>query len=125
MTTHTIGQSISRVDARGKVTGETQYSGDLSMPGMLFMKILFAERPHTRVISIETSEAEAALGVAAVYTAKDVPVNNYGLQIPDQPVLCGPDLTPIPAFPQSGGRSAPDASAGGRRGEGRYRPLRG
>jgi CO/xanthine dehydrogenase Mo-binding subunit len=31
--------------------------------------------------------------VAAVLTAKDVPVNEYGLQIPDQPVLCGP-----PAF---------------------------
>jgi CO/xanthine dehydrogenase Mo-binding subunit len=90
MTTQTIGQSISRVDARGKVTGETQYSGDLSMPGMLFMKILFAERPHARVVSIDTSKAEAAPGVAAVYTAKDVPLNNYGLQIPDQPVLCGP-----------------------------------
>ena len=26
----------------------------------------------------------------AVYTAKDVPVNEYGLQINDQPVLVGP-----------------------------------
>lgn len=26
----------------------------------------------------------------AVLTAKDVPVNEYGLQTPDQPVLCGP-----------------------------------
>ena len=26
----------------------------------------------------------------AVFTAKDVPVNEYGLQIKDQPVLCGP-----------------------------------
>ena len=90
MSTHTVGQSIPRVDALGKVTGKTPYSGDLSMPGMLFMKILFAERPHARVKSIETSRAEAAPGVAAVYTAKDVPVNEYGLQIPDQPVLCGP-----------------------------------
>ena len=85
-----IGQSFPRIDARGKVTGETDYSGDLSMKGMLYAKILFAERPHARVLSVKTSKAEAAAGVVAVYTSKDVPVNEYGLQIPDQPVLCGP-----------------------------------
>src|SRR6266508_1761286 len=90
MTTQTIGKSIQRIDALGKVTGETPYSGDLSMQGMLYMKILFAERPHARVKSIDTSKAEAAPGVVAVYTSKDIPVNEYGLQIPDQPVLCGP-----------------------------------
>ena len=70
--------------------GETLYSGDLAMPGMLHMKTLFAERPHARVKSIHVEKAQAATGVAAVYTAKDVPVNEYGLQISDQPVLCGP-----------------------------------
>lgn len=88
--TDTIGRSHPRVDAQGKVTGETNYSGDLSMPGMLHMKIVFAGRPHARVKSIKTVKADAAPGVAAVFTAKDVPVNEYGLQIPDQPVLCGP-----------------------------------
>ncbi len=91
MTTYnTVGKSLPRVDARGKVTGETTYSGDLSMPGMLHMKMLFAGRPHARIKAIDTSKAEAAPGVAAVYTAKDVPVNEYGLQWQDQPVLCGP-----------------------------------
>jgi CO/xanthine dehydrogenase Mo-binding subunit len=86
----TVGKSLQRPDARGKVTGETAYSGDLSIKGMLFMKLLFAERPHARVRSIETKAAESASGVVAVFTSKDVPVNEYGLQIPDQPVLCGP-----------------------------------
>ncbi len=86
----TIGRSLPRTDALGKVTGETDYSGDLSMEGMLFMKILLSERPHARVRRIDTKAAEAAPGVVAVFTAKDVPVNEYGLQIPDQPVLCGP-----------------------------------
>jgi CO/xanthine dehydrogenase Mo-binding subunit len=54
------------------------------------MKILFSNRPHARVLSIDTGQAEAAQGVVAVYTAKDVPVNEYGLQWQDQPVLCGP-----------------------------------
>jgi CO/xanthine dehydrogenase Mo-binding subunit len=88
-----VGKSVPRQDALGKVTGATPYSGDLSMPGMLFMKILFAERPHARVKAIHTADAVAAPGVVAVYTAADVPVNEYGLQLPDQPVLCGPGST--------------------------------
>ncbi len=85
-----VGKSFPRTDAYGKVTGQAAYSGDLSMPGMLFMKILFAERPHARVRSVDVARAQSAPGVVAVLTAKDVPVNEYGLQIPDQPVLCGP-----------------------------------
>lgn len=85
-----IGISVPRNDAEGKVTGKTPYSGDLSMPGMLYMKTAFAERPHARVRSVEVQAALASPGVVAIYTAADVPVNEYGLQIPDQPVLCGP-----------------------------------
>jgi len=85
-----VGQSVPRIDAKGKVTGETRYSGDIVMEGMLHMKILFAGRPHARVLNIDISAAESMPGVAAVYTAKDIPVNEYGLQINDQPVLCGP-----------------------------------
>ena len=67
------------------------------MPGMLHMKILFAGRPHARVVKIQTAQAESMQGVAAVFTAADVPVNEYGLQKRDQPVLCGPGSTPAPA----------------------------
>ncbi|HET7144044.1 MAG TPA: aldehyde oxidase, partial [Anaerolineales bacterium] len=90
MSDNSVGKSLPRIDARGKVTGKTKYSGDLTMPGMLHMKILFAERPHARVKSVYTGTTQGAPGVVAVFTAKDVPVNEYGLQIPDQPVLCGP-----------------------------------
>ncbi len=90
MTTKTIGQSAPRVDAQAKVTGLALYAGDLAMPGMLHTKVLFAGRPHARILSIDTSEAEACTGVVAVFTARDVPVNEYGLMMNDQPVLCGP-----------------------------------
>src|SRR5512132_3601542 len=85
-----VGKSLPRIDARGKVLGETPYSGDRSMKGMLHMKLLFADRPHARVKWIKTGRAEAAPGVVAVYTSKDVARNEYGLQWQDQPVLCGP-----------------------------------
>ena len=85
-----VGKPLPRVDALGKVTGETQYSGDLVRPDMLHMKILFADRPHARVLWVKTDKAESAPGVVAVYTSRDVPRNEYGLQWQDQPVLCGP-----------------------------------
>jgi CO/xanthine dehydrogenase Mo-binding subunit len=85
-----IGQSIHRIDARGKVTGETLYPGDINLPDQLYMKILFAGQPHAIIKQIDISDAEATPGVVAVFTAKDVPVNEYGLNMPDQPVLCGP-----------------------------------
>lgn len=84
-----VGKSIPRCDARAKVTGQALYPGDLSMPGMLYMKILFAERPHARIRSMDTSQAKASPGVVAIYSAQDVPVNEYGLKDKDQPVLCG------------------------------------
>ncbi len=85
-----IGQPIRRIDARGKVTGETLFPGDVNLPNQLYMKILFAGRPHAIVHSIDTSAADALPGVIATFTAKDVPVNEYGLIYNDQPVLCGP-----------------------------------
>ncbi len=85
-----LGQNIGRVDAVGKVLGETLYPGDFDQEGQLWMKVRFTDHVHARITAIDTSAAEAYPGVVAVLTAKDVPVNEYGLGIPDQPVLCGP-----------------------------------
>jgi CO/xanthine dehydrogenase Mo-binding subunit len=85
-----IGRSAPRIDAPAKVTGAALYPGDIVYPDMLHMATLFAGRPHARVMSIDAAAAEAAPGVVAVFTARDVPVNEYGLQMNDQPVLCGP-----------------------------------
>lgn len=90
-----IGRSIDRIDAFDKVTGAALYPGDLNRPDMLHMKILFAGRPHARIIQIDTSLAEVFPGVVAVYTSRDVPINEYGLQEKDQPVLCGPCVSQV------------------------------
>ena len=85
-----VGQNTIRTDAVSKVTGSALYPGDLTLPHMAHMKILFARRPHAIVKAIDTSTAAQAPGVIAVFTAKDVPNNEYGLIMPDQPVLVGP-----------------------------------
>jgi CO/xanthine dehydrogenase Mo-binding subunit len=88
-----IGQNVYRGDAVAKVTGAALYPGDLIKEHMLHMKVLFARRPHAIVTSIDTSQAEQVPGVVAIYTAIDVPNNEYGLIMPDQPVLVGPGST--------------------------------
>jgi len=82
-----IGQSWPRVDAVDKVTGAALFPGDLTMPGMLHMKVLFARRPHARIKRLDVHRALAAPGVVAVLTSKDVPVNEFGLVMFDAPVL--------------------------------------
>ncbi|MBA3871667.1 MAG: xanthine dehydrogenase family protein [Anaerolineae bacterium] len=89
-TTVAIGQNVKRLDAVGKVTGETPYPSDINMDGQLWMKIRFSDRAHARVVAIDTQAAQALSGVVRIFTAKDVPQNEYGLVTKDQPVMCGP-----------------------------------
>ncbi|TAK29611.1 MAG: 4-hydroxybenzoyl-CoA reductase [Chloroflexota bacterium] len=67
----TIGQRIARSDSFVKVTGEAQYAGDLSLPRMLYGKILRSPLPHARILHIDTSRAERMPGVKAVVTGRD------------------------------------------------------
>ena len=83
-----VGQSVSRVDGLGKLTGDAVYAGDISFPRMLHLKILRSDRPHGRILGIRTDKAEKHPGVVAVFTYKDIPgTNRIGLH-KDQPVLC-------------------------------------
>jgi CO/xanthine dehydrogenase Mo-binding subunit len=50
-----IGHSVTRVDAPGKVKGETFYPGDINLPDQAMMKILFARRPHAIIRRIDTT----------------------------------------------------------------------
>ncbi|MFL5761195.1 MAG: xanthine dehydrogenase family protein molybdopterin-binding subunit [Thermomicrobiales bacterium] len=87
-----IGAALPRQDALGKVTGETRYPGDLIQPGMLHLKVVFAGRPHARILAIDAGDALALPGVVAVLTAADVPYNAFGLIDHDQPVLCSDNV---------------------------------
>ena len=84
-----LGVSHKRDDAAGKVTGTARYPGDIMPQDMLHAKIVFSGRPHARMISIDTLAARSAPGVMLVLTAADVPVNEYGLEVFDQPVFVG------------------------------------
>ena len=67
-----IGKRIPKLDAPEKATGLARYIADIKLPHMLHGKILFAGRPHARIVDVETSVAEALPGVRAVITAADI-----------------------------------------------------
>ncbi len=84
-----VGARVPKVDAPAKATGKFSYAGDFVVPGMAIAKIVWSEYPHAEIVSLNTLQAEAAPGVLAVLTAKDVPGRNlYGTLQPDQPVFC-------------------------------------
>ena len=68
--------------------GDTQYAGDMHMPGMLHARILWAGVPHAIIRGIDTSIAKKVPGVRSVLTAADIPgINRFGLAVLDQRVL--------------------------------------
>jgi len=84
-----IGQSVVKWDADSKARGAFVYPSDLSLPGMLHVKVLRSDRPYALVKSIEIDNALSSPGVVCVLTARDVPgYNRFGLVTADQPVLC-------------------------------------
>jgi CO/xanthine dehydrogenase Mo-binding subunit len=85
-----VGKAYTRVDALAKVTGTAIFPGDIKLKDQLYMKLLFSEHAHAVIKSIDLSKAKKIPGVVEIFTASDVPNNEYGLIIPDQPVLCGP-----------------------------------
>ena len=83
-----VGESVRRVDAIPKVTGEFAYASDLFDAGMLWGHTLRSPHAHARIRSIDISQALAMAGVHAVMTHEDVPGDKrYGLEFADQPVL--------------------------------------
>src|SRR5262245_43009018 len=73
-----IGERNRKVDGPGKVTGRALYTDDIVLPGMLHAKILRSPHPHARIVSIDTTLAEALPGVHAVVTGKEMAVA-YGI----------------------------------------------
>ena len=66
-----VGTRQIRPDGVDKVTGRAKFGADLSLPGMIGGKVLRSPHPHAKILSIDTSAAEALPGVKAVVTGKD------------------------------------------------------
>ena len=70
------GSRVHRVDVAEKVQGYGKYPDDYYPDGMLYGGAVRSKYPRARVLSVDTSAAEALPGVVGVYTAADVPGEN-------------------------------------------------
>lgn len=68
-----VGTRPVRPDGVEKVTGRANYCADTRLPGMLYGRLKRSPHAHARILSIDTSAAEALPGVRAVITAADFP----------------------------------------------------
>jgi 4-hydroxybenzoyl-CoA reductase alpha subunit len=85
-----IGQPLPKIDAWGKVIGDTRYTDDLVLPRMAFGKLLRSPHAHARIRGIDTTRARAVPGVYAVITGADLPRVKFGI-LPvsqDEEALC-------------------------------------
>jgi len=83
----TIGQPTTRIEGQDKVTGTTQYTADVALPGTLWGRALRSPLPHARILRIDTSRAQQVPGIHAVLTGADVRGIRYGRRLFDVPVL--------------------------------------
>ena len=84
-----IGKPWAKVDAMGKVTGETIYADDLMLPRMLFCKILRSPHPHARLRHVDVTPALERPGVVAALTGHDLPIKFGILPVSqDEEALC-------------------------------------
>jgi len=84
-----IGKSPVKVDGYAKCTGTTRYADDLSLPRQLYAKLLRSHVAYARIVSIDTSAAEAMDGVVAVLTGASMPTTFGILPVSqDEHALC-------------------------------------
>ncbi len=69
----TIGQPRPLIDGRPKVTGETRFTADVNLPGMLHARLVTSLYAHAAIRRVDTAAALKVPGVVMVLTAADLP----------------------------------------------------
>ncbi|MBM2802314.1 MAG: Xanthine dehydrogenase family protein [Deltaproteobacteria bacterium] len=83
-----VGQAISMVDSRLRVTGSIDYTLNFELPRMLHGAMLRSPHAHARIVKVDASRAARYPGVAAVLTRDDLIGDHidpyFGLILQDQ-----------------------------------------
>src|SRR5262249_37461908 len=84
-----VGANVPRFGGVERGTGSQRVLADISLPGVLYVKLVTLDVARARIISIEVSEARNVTGVIAIMTADDLrmPVPRFGPVYKDRPVL--------------------------------------
>ncbi len=84
-----LGSRGRKADSIRKALGTEIYADDIALPRMAHGRILRSTRPHARILSIDTSKAEALPGVYAVMVGAELPQAYCVIPwTPDETALC-------------------------------------
>jgi len=100
-TTETDAREVGRARLRKEdarlITGQTNWTGNLTLPGLTHVAFLRSPYAHARITSVDLSAARAASGVLAVFSGADVAAEQGSLPcawpvtedivIPDHPAM--------------------------------------
>lgn len=82
-----VGNPTPRVEGELKVSGEARYAVDITLPGMLWGKLLRSPIASGKIKRIDTQKAHALAGVHAVITGADCTGLKIGRRLYDMPIL--------------------------------------
>ncbi len=83
-----VGQSELRIGAVERLSGECRFAADIDMESVVALQVLRSDRPHARIVQMDTSDALRVHGCLAVFTATDIPGRNrLGIIKKDQRLL--------------------------------------
>ncbi len=85
-----VGTSGAKYEAAELTLGDRGYVDDIRVPGMLHAALHLTAHTRADIVRIDTSKAASAPGVVAVFTAADIPGEQYvGIIHKDWPVFIG------------------------------------
>src|SRR5262245_26433511 len=73
-----MGQSVRRTEDVRFVTGNGQYTDDISLPGQAHAYVLRSPHAHAKVLSVDPAAAKTAPGVIKVLTFADIEAMGAG-----------------------------------------------
>ncbi len=84
---HSVGIPSPRVEGEQKVGGAAVYAVDVTLPDMLWAKVLRSPIAHGRIKKVDAARARALPGVRAVVTGAELSGSRIGKKIVDMPLL--------------------------------------
>src|SRR5699024_7514843 len=71
VTARAIGRARKRKEDARRITGRPRYTDNMTLPGTVHRAMVRSPIAHAKVVSVDTSAAQASPGVVAVYTGAD------------------------------------------------------
>ena len=90
-----VGRPVSRLDGAHKVKGTARFAAEFALDGMTFAALVFSTVAKGRITTLDTAEAEAALGVVLVMTHRNAPPLKPMPFFMQQPKAAAGDSLPI------------------------------